>query len=658
MKPSSAFCYLTLLCSLSTAALGENTRTLSTPETIHGSTLPAGTQLTETDAGEPIAAVLNTQIVLRSVVLPPGSEILFFDDADFGIVHSIDAAASSTVAFVGDGVGRTLSSICSGSPAFRTNIANSVDLKAHFAEDFSLSHMDLSFHTQDNHFGILKSKYESSDVRLPPGTLIDNMVQTVYFPSAGRIGPYEVEPGTLLWHPGVWDVYTRNAIKLGDFEVAAKGNFDLSGDGNIVDFLNSASISMAPGLTAPPRSRVFFIDNKLFVVDLSGPATYQGLHISGQFSACFTINGVADVVLDQDAVIGGDHYARGSRLNIAPNGTLLLAAPALPTSAHGFSVAASPHTVTFYDSGNVRDLFLTEPTTFKGIKVQGYTALTEDGHVTHGNLVGDQTISGIPCMGGTDISLTGAQVPIDFTAASDFTIRDTHLHRGQRFLGTAEVKGTKVVLDPAHLAQAVNSIHADLVQKANDAIKQASSKFPFGNIGTIQDHDFRWSASGHELQLHQEFSVQNLFTNPPFSDCDAQVHIDITVRWMAFSGFYGAQIVAWPASIGGGYSHGVCPGTAALEAVAAVGRIFSHIRELMDQKITQPLQALAEKSVIQRQLSSAALSQYDDVIKFAEPGFLDHSVGIDDLVVDSGSLKLSYHYAVRCSSPVCAGSGI
>lgn len=151
MKSQIPLCRLALigcLVGFTPLAFSERTRTLSLPETVHRIVLPVGTLLTESDSGDPIVAVLNTQLTLRSVQLPPNSRIAFFDDADFGIVDSTDPLAKPTVAFIGDGAGRILSNTCAGAPQYRSNIGYSDDFKAHFKENFSLSHMALSFHSR------------------------------------------------------------------------------------------------------------------------------------------------------------------------------------------------------------------------------------------------------------------------------------------------------------------------------------------------------------------------------------------------------------------------------------------------------------------------------------------------------------------------------
>jgi hypothetical protein len=176
-----------------------------------------------------------------------------------------------------------------------------------------------------------------------------------------------------------------------------------------------------------------------------------------------------------------------------------------------------------------------------------------------------------------------------------------------------------------------------------------SSKFPFGNISTIQDHDFVWNASGTVLNISQQLHVQKLFTNPPFADCDGDLKLDATVTWVVVKEFMKQSVVAWPSTLTISYKHGLCPGTAAIETIAgALADLVPHIRELIDSKTSGALASLAQKSVIQKEIGDTTLAKYGQLLQFLQTDgtFVPGSLQIDSVLVENGNLNLHYSYGI------------
>jgi len=276
-----------------------------------------------------------------------------------------------------------------------------------------------------------------------------------------------------------------------------------------------------------------------------------------------------------------------------------------------------------------------------------------------GTLEGDQVIQGIPCLGNKPVELNAAGEPIQFTSAGDYTIGSTVLHRGDDFIGVYEKKDHITVLptkcSPGKecLSGAISFIQQELITQFQNGLRQNSGKFPFGNIGNIQSKNFSWNGASDHIDLHQDIFVESMFTNPPFSDCDANIHIDITLKWVVTQSFGARQwIVAWPASIGGGYGHGVCPGTAAIETVvAAASALFGHVRDLLDakrQNAANQIEAAAQKYAIQKQIGDLALDKYRPLVQALEAGgeVVPGSIAIDSLYIDGDGLELGYLYRV------------
>jgi hypothetical protein len=173
-------------------------------------------------------------------------------------------------------------------------------------------------------------------------------------------------------------------------------------------------------------------------------------------------------------------------------------------------------------------------------------------------------------------------------------------------------------------------------------------------MGKIEGHDFSWNAAPDHIEFHQGVFVESMFTNPPFSDCDAQLHIDVTVKWVINDLFGGRQVInAWPSSIGGGLSYGFCPGTAAIQGVAGVAYgLFGHVREMMDrgvQHASDALRAGMQNSVIQHQIGQSTLDSYRQIVQVTESNgqVVPGSIRIKSLFIDDQGLELSYQYSVR-----------
>ena len=648
--------------------------------TIHGIALPSDATITRNSLGDPIAASLKSPLTFAGKTYPSGTILLSFIDGVYMYTPPATSGSSPAAANVTGSLAslfndRDLQGEC-GQHGYYTGAlpAGDDDPQVHaVSRNDLINPSQLSLTTSPAlvaGLAILDRDYKSPQGDLPRGTAVVissdlASVNLIYFSAAGRLGAIALPAGTVVERGGWWGsyeiIFTPEEVKIGENTVAAGGYFMLAWDGTLSELVTKDALQVSPGLIAPPLSRVAFWDGRLSRVDLrsGATATYFGISLAGGHTACFDRDGAAYLRLGQNTTVQSIKFPPDSSVTSDKFGNLTGAFLTQDTTINTLPVKATTPGqvgVLFSGSGQIIRATLSAPTSIDGVLVKGEIWLRDDGSLLDGVLSGDQTIGGIPCMGDRGIQLNAHGQPISFTAAGPYKIGNETLSRGQPFYGSYSKSGVFPVLDatkkldgsPAdafanQMTQSMTQIDQDLVTKAKDAILGHSSKFPFGNIGNIQDHDFRWSGSGNRLTIHQEFHVQNMFTNPPFADCDAELKLDVVVTWNISNGFMKQYVTAWPSQISGGYSHGVCPGTAAIETIgAALYDLFPHIRELIDTKVSGSLSDLKKESLIQKTIGDAALAELRLIT--GDPSLVPGSLKIDSLLIENGSLNLHYSY--------------
>ena len=381
---------------------------------------------------------------------------------------------------------------------------------------------------------------------------------------------------------------------------------------------------------------------------------YFGTTLADGHSICFSDDGSANLQLAKASTIGGISFPAGSYVEEDATGKPASAVLSSDIQIGSMKIKSSNlQQVDLYlnAAAQVRRAVLAAPANVNGISVKDEITIQDSGVLASGILSGDQMIDGVPFMGDQYIQLNDKGHPIYFTAAAPYTIGMTQLQRGQPFLGTYQKQGVLPIFDGSkgELANAMQQLQGELISKATDAVRTISSKFPFGNIAGIQDHDFVWSGSGNTLNISQQLHVEKLFTNAPFADCDGDLKLDATVTWLVVPEFMKQSLVAWPSTLTISYKHGMCPGTAAIEDITgALYILVPHIREMLDSKTSGLVNGLAQKGVIQKEIQDVSLAKYEQLLQLLQTDttIVKYSIRIDSLVIESGSLNLHYSYSV------------
>jgi hypothetical protein len=506
----------------------------------------------------------------------------------------------------------------------------------------------------------LQQDFISNEFHIPSGSIISTTpdgrnVSRFYTKAKGRIFRVELPSHSLVWFEGVIAlVLSPQESDVNGYPVQAGDYVPIDGDGKPPFLRLSKQTTLITGFVAPAGSGVSFQSGLPFFVRLSSPTTFRGLSVNAGRLVCFFPDGtgVANVPLAADSSYEEKTFPAESNLIMTSEGKVLRAVLSRPTTFDGFQVfrLSSPTgpkpLVTFHPNGHLRSGFLTSITTIKGITIKpGFVRLFDNGNLEIGTLEGNQTIAGVPCLGGADIILSDTGEPIVFTAAADWSIGATHLHRGDRFTGTFKITGETVILDPASLSTTLNDVQNQICDKLAAELRKNSSKFPFGRIGSITKHDFRSAVGADHADLHQEIAVKDMLTNPPFADCDSEIAIDATLKWTLVEGFRRPTFKAWISSLGGGISHNFCPGTSLLEAGIAIGNALG----LVNFNLASP-NALTSPLAL-KQIDDGQMTQILAFLNSLHPEgrVLDWSFKPTRIFIDHQQLKLAYEYEVQRS---------
>lgn len=659
---------LSLLEPSSLAALLSAT-TLKQSRQVGPITLPAGTDISYATDGSAAEALLHAPLKFGSETLPSNSRLAFFLDAAYAIFPSQESSIAS---------GQTASSMriellysledlsqeCkSGKGSWLTNYDAPQLHSISRGDQLDISKLSLSDRPKPFYAATLSSSYKGEDADLPIGTVIQvdgqGNVVGIYLPSAGRLGPLLLPQGTIVdrgAYGSYEGIYVHDSISVSGYDILPEGFLMLAWDGSLSETTLNAPMSVNAGLTAPRRARVGFMNGHVHRVDIRDQevVSYFGSQLAPGHSICLSDAGEANIRIAADTKIGLNMFPSGSFIIESPSGNPMLALLSQNASISGLVIKSTSGTQVdayFDDHGHIRRAVLAVPATIGGVKIAGEIETQGNGYaLKSGTLVNDELIDGVPCLGGKPVQLNSAGHPVVFTASSTYKIGDTVLQRGQPFLGTYAKHGVLLIFDGSkgELANAIKQLQSDLISKGKTSVLTLSSKFPFGNMGTIQDHDFTWDASGSVLHLSQQLHIQNLFTNPPFGDCDGDLKLDATVNWIVVHEFMKELVVAWPSVLTVSYRHNLCPGTSAIEVAKAVAELDPHLRELLDSKISGPLAGLAQKSVIQKEIGDTAIAKYEQILQFLQTdgSFVPGSLQIDSVLVENGNLNIHYSYSV------------
>jgi hypothetical protein len=666
---SSAILFATSLSLASPLPGLTSMTTLSQTLQVGPITLPAGTDVSYAQDGAVAEAVIHAPLKYGSETLPSGTKLAFYLDAAYDILPSQPANTASgqlaspmrmELLFSLE----DLSQECKSPKASWLGNYDSPQVHAISRIDqLNISKLPLSESPSPYYATTLSSSYQGDDAELPSGTVIQvdgqGNVIGIYFPSAGRLGDLALPQGSIVDRAayGSYEgIYVHDSVSVGGNDVLPEGFLMLAWDGSLAETTLNAAMNVNAGLTAPSRARVNFMNGHVHRVDVRNGevVTYFGSQVASGHSICFADSGEANIRIGGDTKIGLSMFPSGSFIIEDPSGQPLLALLSRDSSISGLVVKSTngQQIDAYFDAaGNISRAILATPATIGGVKVQDEIETQGNGFtLKSGTLVNDQLIDGVPCMGGAPVQLNAAGHPVVFTASSTYQIGGTVLQRGQQFLGTYVKHDVLPIFDGSkgELASAIQQLQAELVSKGSAAVLAMSGHIPFGNMGTVQDHDFSWDAAGSVLHLSQQLHVQNLFTNPGFVDCDGDLKLDATVTWIVVHEFMKQTVVAWPSALTISYKHNFCPGTSVLEAAKAIADLDPHLRELLDSKISGPIAALAQRSVIQKEIGDTALAKYEQIIQLLQTDgtYVPGSLQIDSVLVESGNLNIHYSYSV------------
>jgi hypothetical protein len=648
-----------VVCLFEALAQNAEAEILSQTLTIRSTVLPAGTEVVRDTDGDVTEAVLHSPSSWQGVSLPTSSRIIYFKNQIFALLPS---APSATIN--GRELAATVETLEWNAPVPNTDmecrspngswlIERSGPASTPF-RPLTLASIVPSVQGVQSHVHTLNAAVRSDDLDLAVGTIVisDDQGNVSHLYLAGdrsRLGNFVLSKGSLVDLGPYWrTVYTQDELTVGNLVVAAGGSFGFDGDGNVAYATLGQDVSILDGFVVPAGSTIGFSASRLFDVILAKDTTYRGIALGAGHAACFAFDGSANLLLKESTTTDGKTFPAGSNVVLSPQGQVESAFLSGPGTFDGFTIwKPSYPVVSFNGTGHFRSGFLQTTAQVGGFSVKSYLLLYDDGKIESANLNGDQTINGIPCAGDQEVDFDNAGRPTTCTLSADYTLGPNHLHHGQRFSNrfNQTVSANFTILQPQDLANLLGGIANQVTDSGKAQLMKNSSKFPFGNIGNITPHDFRWSPSLDHIDVHEELSVQNMLTNPPFADCDSNVVIDATISWTIAKVFPGKIVAAaWVSKLGGGFSHNFCPGTSVLEAVAAVGRVFG----LIHDDLSGPLASAAQSHSVQKNFGPATEQKIEAFLQQLYTGatVVNGSFSPDRLYIENQQLKLAYHYEI------------
>ena len=508
---------------------------------------------------------------------------------------------------------------------------------------------------------ILSSTYISPDFSIPVGSVLTTSddatkVTGIYTNGSAMITGFIVPDGSYVtFASGEVIVSAPVDFQLGPFLIAADSDLALDGDyAETIDSMTLAkSTVLSYGITVEAGTRVSFLAGQLALIFPMAPTSIRGFPVDQGRIVCFTPAGLANLPLAADTSWHGILFSKDSFIITDLNADVVESVLSNPIAINGaryYRLPSNPNmlpTANFWPSGRLRDGWLTQQSTISGISVApGLVALREDGGIDQATLATDQVIQGIPCLANSQIIFDECGNPLMFTVSADWSLGATHLKRGDRFGGIFTVNDSITLMDGATLNAAVSDIQNDFVDELIGKIKDKSSKFPYGNIGTISKHDFRFSFSQDSMDTHQEVSVQNFLNNSPFADCDGNISADASIRWaLSYSRFITTMSV-WMSTLSGEITYGFCPTTAALQLAYNAWALVRGEQFSISSKLNKATSSFQSRAKITKSVQNSMLAKIDDLLPTLKPNakVLPLSLQITRVYISNGQLQVDFSY--------------
>lgn len=655
----------------------------SAPIIVDGFSIPAGTDVTLDSDGAPLDATLKSPVTEAGTNLPAGAVLIigegnkiwaiWLPDGQTGSFRDMQVNGDLWLA-IRPANDDDLCPDIGGSWRWATSAWN---LLPHW----SLKASSLST-TKPNGILTLSQDYVGSSANntststsvatdvlaIPKDSLIlrsGEDVKAIYFRGAGKLAGHQVPSGTLVLFEGEdAAVWSHADISAGRYVAKAGELFALYTDGSLAFFSTRGSASLPDGLAVPDGSFIGLEGGHAYYAWLPANTPVRGFKAVANRTICFDGQDDVHMRLAEDGQLRGERIPKGSDVIVRPDGSIMRALFYEPLTLQGVKLALfyqndpKIRSATFFKNGQLRSANNENTVTVGSLQVSpGLVIFYDDGSLHQGVPVSDTNIQGVPVMGGRVVMLDPDGSPYVFTAASDWSKEATHLHRGEEYLGSYTKNDTFVLLNNADLTEMINAAVASLIDPLPDKIRENSGKFPFGNMGNMSIHDVRTGLSTDHIDVHGELSVQNMFTNPPFADCDGNIWADFVVRWYTGGMYamgqnqdlqYKPVFGIYVSQYGGGVSHHFCPGTDFIRAVATIGSAFGFVAS-PDQLLQNFVNRFAGKLRFQKALddkNQKMIAQYLQAVT-QDGEVVADSIRYNRLYIDGGQLKMDYSYEVR-----------
>jgi hypothetical protein len=471
---------------------------------------------------------------------------------------------------------------------------------------------------------VLTEDYVTPDFNLPKGTIAvtsdDGLtIIAVYLASMGQVASVTLPPGTYITLGPEITIKSPFPVTVANFQTMPDTVLAISSRYGTIDTLTLLADSVINyGIPVPGGSTISYLAGQLFVVRLSKSTSVWGFPVDAGRLVCFDKDGTANLPLAQNINWKSRQLHAGFFLLVTQAGDLVSAAINRPVSvgaATYFKPASwsneSYNALRFWPPGNVREGWLATSTRFGATEFAvSDIQFRENRTVQFGTLQDDTVIDGIPCLGGTQIWFNENGKPVSFTVSSTWTIGTTTLTRGQRFNGRFSLRDTIILMDPGTLSDAINELQTNYLEELIQKLLKSSSKFPFGRMGTPIIHDVLadFNASDY-IATHQELAIPELFTNPPFADCDGNISANTVFGWSITYSGHKTRVNLWIAQLSGVISHHFCPGTSTLQAA---GQIWSWIRGIdytIGGRATLFANKFVQKAEISKEIEKKMIAQ-------------------------------------------------
>lgn len=515
---------------------------------------------------------------------------------------------------------------------------------------------DLAFEKTDLTTGQISKDLVLSNFRIPAGSWlqIENGHIVGFYSSGNAMLGQIILPNFSVVHFLGYaisvDASEHEKFELNGFTVDTRTPFNIWSNGDLWYFVSSAD-RPGPFGGVLPKDTVWSVqDNFPLYVALPVEAPIYGIKASANRAICLDRSGWVNMRLAQDAVTPKSNVTlpKGSDVVIDEHGVIRSAILYSPIIVNNAEVAASRTRfevgIKFYDDGTPKEFRLAKRATIGGYEVDpGYVSFYQTGALRSAIFANNEVISDRPIMAGKFVEFNTSNLPIRFTTSKRFVHGNTTIEAGGLYNGTFSVSGSRVALPPDQLRSAIDTLIAKLVDQTKSALQGRSGKFPFGNMGSMNGHDFRYTYYRDHVDIHAELWVESFFNNPPFSDCDGNISADTKFFWNAPS-FNSNSFQLWIGPITGTISHGVCPGTKAIEIGAEVGKALGLVRySLSFSNIPVLNHPLFERDFAEKEKNK--ISEYLSAI-YAPATVPMYGIEINGAYIEGNQFKIDYSYSV------------